>query len=121
MTVQECRCLCACFYQAYIMQCSVKHLYFTYVSYFQVIVKFFYLFLSFVFCSCLLYYLYMTKKQRESTAKYLYDISKGIALLAIIGNLLKEKWDIPALIFGSITAVFSFTIAYILEGSNNHE
>ena len=63
----------------------------------------------------------MTNKQRESTAKYLYDISKGIALLAIIGNLLKEKWDAPALIFGSIAAIFTFIIAFILEGSNNHE
>lgn len=63
----------------------------------------------------------MTKKQRESTAKYLYDISKGIALLAIIGNLLKEKWDIPAMVFGSITAILTFIIAYILEGSSNHE
>jgi len=63
----------------------------------------------------------MTKKQRESTAKYLYDISKGIALLAIVGNLLKDKWDIPALFFGSITAIFTFIIAFILEGSINHE
>jgi hypothetical protein len=29
----------------------------------------------------------MTKKQRESVSKYLYDISKGIALLAVIGNV----------------------------------
>ncbi|GAB60900.1 hypothetical protein KSU1_B0043 [Candidatus Jettenia caeni] len=63
----------------------------------------------------------MTKKQRESTAKYLYDISKGIALLAIIGNLLKDKWDIPTLIFGSLAALFTFIVAFILEGSINHE
>ena len=36
----------------------------------------------------------MTKKQRESTAKYLYDISKGIALLAIVGDFVKEKHNI---------------------------
>lgn len=63
----------------------------------------------------------MNKKQRESAAKYLYDISKGIALLAIIGNLLKEKWDIPAMFFGSITAILTFIGAFLLEGVNNHE
>ena len=35
----------------------------------------------------------MTKKQRESTTKYLYDISKGIALVAIVGNFIKDKWE----------------------------
>lgn len=32
----------------------------------------------------------MTRKQKESTAKYLYDISKGIALLAVVGNISKN-------------------------------
>lgn len=63
----------------------------------------------------------MNKKQRESTAKYLYDISKGIALLSIVGNLLKEKWDIPAIIFGCIAATITFIWAFILEGGNKHE
>ena len=31
----------------------------------------------------------MNKKQRENTAKYLYDISKGVALVAVIGNIVK--------------------------------
>jgi len=37
----------------------------------------------------------MNKKQRENTAKYLYDISKGIALVAIVGNIVKDQWNIP--------------------------
>jgi len=35
----------------------------------------------------------MTEKQKESTAKYLYDISKGIALLAVVGSMVWwVKW-----------------------------
>lgn len=63
----------------------------------------------------------MNKKQRESTAKYLYDISKGIALLSIVGNLLKERWDIPAIIFGGIAAVITFIIAFFIEEGNKYE
>ncbi len=63
----------------------------------------------------------MNKKQRESAAKYLYDISKGIALLSIVGNLLKERWDIPAIIFGCIAATITFIGAFILEGENKNE
>jgi len=33
----------------------------------------------------------MNKNQRENTAKYLYDISKGIALLAVVGNIVKDQ------------------------------
>lgn len=50
----------------------------------------------------------MTEKQRENTAKYLYDISKGIALLAVVGNLVQGKWDILSLIFGITTSIIFF-------------
>lgn len=63
----------------------------------------------------------MNKKQRESVAKYLYDISKGIALVAVVGSLVKEKWDSLAIIFGCIAAFFTFICGFILEGSNTHE
>ncbi len=63
----------------------------------------------------------MNKKQREGAAKYLYDISKGIALLAVAGNLLKDTWDIFNIIAGSITTVIFFIWAHILQGGNNHE
>lgn len=61
----------------------------------------------------------MTKKQRESTAKYLYDISKGVALLAIVGDFLKEKHNILIIISGLITTVVFFVWAYTLEGEGN--
>ena len=63
----------------------------------------------------------MTKKQRESTAKYLYDVSKGIALLAIVGNFTREKLDIPVLILGFFATIIFFFWAYNLERANTHE
>ncbi|MCR4321578.1 MAG: hypothetical protein NUV74_14735 [Candidatus Brocadiaceae bacterium] len=63
----------------------------------------------------------MNKKQRESAGKYLYDISKGIALLSVIGNLLKEKWDIPVIIIGILTTISLFIWAQILEGGISNE
>ncbi|MCR4319567.1 MAG: hypothetical protein NUV74_04415 [Candidatus Brocadiaceae bacterium] len=61
----------------------------------------------------------MTKKQRESTVKYLYDISKGIALLAIVGDFVKEKHNILIIITGLIATVVFFVWAYTLEGADN--
>ena len=61
----------------------------------------------------------MTNKQRESTAKYLYDISKGIALLAIVGDFVKEKDNILIIISGLIATVVFFVWAYTLEGEGN--
>lgn len=63
----------------------------------------------------------MNRKQKESTAKYLYDINKGIALLAIIGNMVQGKWYIPTLIFGLLGAIAFFIGAYILEGGIENE
>lgn len=63
----------------------------------------------------------MNKKQRENTAKYLYDISKGIALLAVVGNLVQGKWDILSLIFGVSTSIMFFIGAYLLERNTNNE
>lgn len=63
----------------------------------------------------------MNKEQRKGAAKYLYDMSKGIALLSVIGNLLKEKWDIPVIIIGVLTTVSFFMWAQILEGGINNE
>ena len=61
----------------------------------------------------------MTKKQRERTAKYLYDINKGIALLAIVGDFVKEKHNILIIISGLIATVVFFVWAYTLEGEGN--
>jgi uncharacterized membrane protein YkvI len=63
----------------------------------------------------------MTRKQRESTAKYLYDISKGIALLTVVGNFAKDKLDIPVVISGIIATLIIFFWAYSLERNIQNE
>jgi hypothetical protein len=62
----------------------------------------------------------MNKKQREGAAKYLYDISKGIALVAIVGNFTRETWDIINIVAGGITTVVFFIWAHILQGGNDN-
>jgi hypothetical protein len=62
----------------------------------------------------------MNKHQRISTAKYLYDISKGVALLAVVGGLLSEQWNIPRLIIGAGVSFIFFTFAYLIEKPLNN-
>jgi len=63
----------------------------------------------------------MNKKQRESTAKYCYDISKGIALIAVISNLIQGRWDLLSLIFGILATLAFFMWGYYLEGGLKDE
>lgn len=58
----------------------------------------------------------MNKKQRENTAKYLYDISKGVALVAVIGNIVKDQWDISNMIIGLLAAIGFFIWGYVIDG-----
>lgn len=57
----------------------------------------------------------MNNLQKESTAKFMYDLSKGIALLTVV----KPSWeqDIVAgsVFFGFIAACLFFAWAYTLE------
>jgi len=63
----------------------------------------------------------MNKKQRENTAKYLYDISKGIALVAVIGNIVKDQWNISNLIIGLLAAIGFFIWGYVINGGSDNE
>ena len=58
----------------------------------------------------------MNKHQRISTAKYLYDISKAIVILAVLGNMVQGKWNVLDLSMGIIATLIFFIIAYKLEG-----
>lgn len=63
----------------------------------------------------------MNKKQRENTAKYLYDISKGIALVAVVGNIVKDQWNISNLIIGLLAATGFFIWGYVIDGGSDNE
>jgi len=63
----------------------------------------------------------MNKKQRENTAKYLYDISKGVALVAVIGNVVKDQWSISNLIIGLLAAIGFFIWGYVIDGGSDNE
>lgn len=63
----------------------------------------------------------MNKKQKENTAKYLYDISKGTVLLAVIGNIVQGKWELPVIFLGVATSIVFYIGAYILEGDKDNE
>jgi hypothetical protein len=63
----------------------------------------------------------MNKKQRESIAKYFYDIGKGVVLLAVVGNIVQGKWSFPAVFFGIASSIVFFFCAYVTERQLNHE
>lgn len=58
----------------------------------------------------------MNDQQKDSTAKYMFDLSKGIALLTVI----KPLWDPGAvtssLVFGLSATCLFFIWGYALEG-----
>lgn len=61
----------------------------------------------------------MTPRQRENAAKYLYDISKGIALVTVVGTLATGQWNFLTLLIGTIAALVFFLWAYWLDGGGN--
>ena len=59
----------------------------------------------------------MTQKQRESVAKYLYDVSKLSYTGLVLYGFLKEGGPgIIAIILGAFLGIVTFLIAYSLEG-----
>jgi hypothetical protein len=61
----------------------------------------------------------MNDQQRESTAKFLYDMAKGIGLIAVVGGLVGGQaswWNVIMGLFGMSTL---FIVAFWLEGREN--
>lgn len=58
----------------------------------------------------------MNDQQRDSTAKYMYDLSKGVALLTVIKPLWEPGVVTGAVLFGLTATCALFVWAYILEG-----
>ena len=58
----------------------------------------------------------MTKKQRESSAKYLYDLSKGNMLLTVVGPLVTKQASWSDAAWGIAGTLLLFAWAFRLEG-----
>ncbi|MBI2089927.1 MAG: hypothetical protein HYT78_14515 [Deltaproteobacteria bacterium] len=59
----------------------------------------------------------MTQKQRESVAKYLYDVSKLSYTGLVLYGFLKEGGPrLIAVIIGVLVGSLAFLMAYLLEG-----
>ena len=59
----------------------------------------------------------MTQRQRESIAKYLYDLSKIIFAAAVVGNLLAvERFNMLSFVLGGLTSFVCLEWGYALDG-----
>ena len=57
----------------------------------------------------------MNTRQRESTAKFLYDIAKGMVLLAVVSPWVTGQWSWIAMGAGAVGTGTLFAWAYWLE------
>jgi len=59
----------------------------------------------------------MNKKQRENSAKYLYDLSKIVLTIAVIGNVVAgERFNLMIFLYGIVGAALTFIWAYRIDG-----
>jgi hypothetical protein len=58
----------------------------------------------------------MSDRQRGSTAKFLYDMAKGMGLIAVVGVLVSGQATWWSAIMGLIGMSCFFLLAYWLEG-----
>jgi hypothetical protein len=58
----------------------------------------------------------MSDRQRESTAKFLYDMAKGIGLIAVVGGLVSGQASWWSVLLGVIAMIEIFCIVYWLDG-----
>ena len=60
----------------------------------------------------------MNNKQRENTAKYLYDISKVVFTFSVIANAVAKDFNATIFWLGLFVAALLFFFAYILDGGD---
>ena len=58
----------------------------------------------------------MSSRQRESTAKFLYDMAKGIGLIVVVGGLVSGQVNWRGVLLGLFIMSGLFCIAYWLDG-----
>ncbi|HEX9285302.1 MAG TPA: hypothetical protein VF879_06495 [Nitrospirales bacterium] len=63
----------------------------------------------------------MNDQQRESTAKFLYDMAKGVGLIAVVSGVVSGQTSWWNVIMGSVSMSSLFLLAYWLEGRGNNK
>jgi len=58
----------------------------------------------------------MTDRQRENIAKYLYDISKGVALLSVVNGLVTGQASAVNVSLGVLGAIIFLMCGYWVDG-----
>lgn len=62
----------------------------------------------------------MNDQQPDSTAKYMYDLSKGVALLAVVRPILEGELGPSFLIWlGTVLAFFAW--GYVIQGGKDDD
>jgi hypothetical protein len=61
----------------------------------------------------------MTDRQLESAAKFLYDMAKGVGLIAVVGGLVSGQASATSVIFGLECMGALYLAAFSLEGRLN--
>lgn len=58
----------------------------------------------------------MNEKQKENTAKYLYDLSKIVFTFTVVANAAAKEFSSAIFWLGLFVAALLFSFAYILDG-----
>ena len=58
----------------------------------------------------------MIAKQRDNAAKFLYDMAKGIGLIAVVGGMVSGQATLTSAILGLFAMGALFLWAYWLDG-----
>lgn len=58
----------------------------------------------------------MNERQRDSVAKFLYDLAKGVLLLTVVSPWVTGQASWLLMVFGSIWGLSFFSWAFWLEG-----
>jgi hypothetical protein len=63
----------------------------------------------------------MNKRQRESAAKFLYDLAKGVALLTVVSPWVTGQGSWLVMLLGMTATGSLFFWAFWLEGGDFHD
>lgn len=64
----------------------------------------------------------MNDRQRQSAAKYLYDVSKVTLAVSVIGNIAsKERFELWLVGWGLLSSLMTYVAACLVEGTIKEE